>query len=69
MSFRIIDIDPNNSPEELLNKYYDLVGKLHLEQSPKDPLPSRDVLFKRMEVKNIGEVRIIKLFFQKLMMN
>ncbi len=60
MSFRIIDVDPNNSPKEILDKYFDFFDKLQLEQSPKDHLTPKNVQLQRIKVERAGEVRIRK---------
>ncbi|MCG3221649.1 MAG: GNAT family N-acetyltransferase [Candidatus Heimdallarchaeota archaeon] len=66
MSFRVLDIDPNNSPKKILDKYVDFFDKLQKEQSPKDPLTPRDIQLKRIKAERAGEVRVRKaLFFEK----
>ena len=66
MSFRVLDIDPNNSPKKILDKYVDFFNKLQKEHSPKDPLTPKNVQLQRIKTERAGEVRVRKaVFFEK----
>ncbi len=60
MSFKIIDVDPWKSPQDMLDKYFEFFDKLQLEQSPKDPLTPKHVQLQRIKVEREGEIRIRK---------
>ena len=66
MSFKILDIDPNNSPKKILDKYVAFLDKLQKEHSPKDPFTPKEIQLKRMKAERAGEIRIRKaVFFEK----
>ena len=58
MSYKIIDIDPLNSPLELLYRYLDFAYNVHLEQNPKDPISNKDKRLQQLRDKVEGQKRI-----------